>query len=120
MRVFTRSIATVGLLVALTATCSDREPTMPVDGPLFSHVEVNTTVSEGLECRLTTFEGAIHAQPIHPENGGLIDGSNARFPGSGPPFSGWLPITSGTYSGNPSVPTILLLIGGGTLQRSRT
>ena len=56
-----------------------------------------------MECRLTTFEGADHGEFINPENGGLIEGSNARF-------EGWVALATGTN--NPSEPTFPVWFSG--------
>ncbi len=121
MRMFIRSSVALGLLVGFTGACSDRQPTMPDDGPLLlttadetlglydgseptpggSH-EVITTVTNGTVCRLTTFEGGGNFEDIHPELNFSIPGSNARFPG-------WKTLTSGNYFNNPSGVTIGLM-----------
>ena len=69
--------------------------------PVASSHEVITTLNDGMECRMTTFENGDGTQEIHPENDYLIEGSGMRFPG-------WLTITSGAYANNPSPPTIAL------------
>ncbi len=46
-----------------------------------AHHEVITTLSDGMECRMTTFENGPDFQPIHPESNYLIEGSGMRFPG---------------------------------------
>ncbi len=64
--------------------------------------EVITTVTNGTECRLTTFEGGGQIEEIHPELNNSVAGSNMRFPG-------WVTITSGNYANNPSGVTIAIM-----------
>ncbi len=121
-------------LSALVVGCSDRQPTDPqgddrtsleafpvyaataeaepllydgLDEPTAgSHVVVRDgSLSAGIECRLTTFEGGGQAAEIHPDLDFLIPGLNTRFPG-------WLTLTSGNYANNPSPPTVAIWTGG--------
>lgn len=69
--------------------------------PVAASHEVITTVDNGMECRMTTFEGARNFELIHPELDYLIEGSGMRFPG-------WRTLMSGDYANNPSAPTIAI------------
>jgi hypothetical protein len=99
MRNLARSSAGLVLLL-LAGACTDRQPTMPDDGPLLSHQVF--TITNGAVCRVTTFENGEGFHGIHPELNYLIEGSNAHFPG-------WSTLTSGHYANNPSPPTIALM-----------
>lgn len=61
-----------------------------------------TTLNDGIECRMTTFEGGGQFQEIHLELNWLIEGSGMHFPG-------WRTLTSGSYANNPSPVTIAIL-----------
>lgn len=65
--------------------------------------EVITTSNDGMECRMTTFEGAGNYVEIHPENNYLIESSGMRFPV-------WRTLTSGGYANNPSGVAIAFLM----------
>ena len=64
--------------------------------------EVITTLVNGTECRLTTFENGGNLEAIHPELNNSIAGSGMRFPG-------WKTLTSGFFSNNPSGVTIAFM-----------
>ncbi len=67
----------------------------------YSH-EVVTTLDNGTECRMTTFENGEGFHEIHPELDYLIEGSGMRFPG-------WYTLSSGGYANNPSPPNVAIL-----------
>jgi len=66
--------------------------------------EVITTLENGSECRLTTFEGGGNFEDIHPELNNSIAGSGMRFPG-------WKTLhTNGIVANNPSGVTIAVML----------
>lgn len=66
----------------------------------YEHAPLEVVQYSGSVCYLVTFEGGEHLNQIHPETGGLVPGTPIRF---GPE---WITLTSGSYSNNPSIPTI--------------
>jgi hypothetical protein len=75
-------------------------------GALANH-EVIQTQEGNKACTMTTFENAPHFQPIHPDNGYLIPGTEMRFPGP------WRTLTSGTYQNNPSGLAVVIWVDSG-------
>ena len=73
-----------------------------LQGQVFAADDIEVIISRHArtECRLTTFEGAPDYQPINPDLDGLIPELNARFD------SGWYTLIYGSFSNNPSPPTI--------------
>lgn len=70
------------------------------------HDPLEVVIRDGSLCFLLTFEGGGQFTQIHPETGGLVPGTPVRFPLD----EGWVTLTSGPYSNNPSGPTIALYL----------
>lgn len=79
--------------------------TKQIDITITGDLNVIVTTEGDSECRLTTFEGGGHFEPINPDSGGLIPAMNAYFPD-------WYTLTSGNYYNNPSPPTITVWLSG--------